>query len=268
MSISYSCRVYFRLLAVPLMFCAGANSRAESAAYDGFSYENRSLLDGMNGGSGFAGPWTIDVSADSANTRRFVASGESISYTDVNGANLKTEAGSVRVKTAGTGAGALWRELGAELTGTFWISFLTKMEAQIGYGWDIQFQDASGEMQFKFMNGKLESNHWRIMSMKSPEGKQRDGLFKSTKGTTPLDPTLVILKVENAGSGASDGKITAYLNPTDLKDIELSAAESVSINNVAINPVKRFSFDKKTRAEGYIDELRFGATAGDVLPVN
>ena len=84
---------------------------------------------------------------------------------------------------------------------------------------------------------------------------------------TPTDPTLVILRIENAGSGKADGTVTAYLNPTDLRDAEISAAGSLKISGLQLNAIKKFSFDKKTGAEGYIDELRLGETLADVIPI-
>lgn len=242
---------------------------AETKAYEGFNvpgnYEHRSELDGQRGGSGFK-VWKVDTSAGAGNTRRYIASREAPAYTDAKGNELKTEAGMMQCKSAGAGKGAITRELDEEMTGTFWISFLTKMDSQPGYGWDIQFLDPQGEMQFKVMNGREEQNRWRILSMKHPSGKQKDGLFESKAGMTPTDPTLVILKIQNTGSGSDDGSVTAFLNPVDLRDAELSAMASVKITGLELNAVKTFSFDKKTTAEGYFDELRFGETVEDVLP--
>ncbi len=244
----------------------------ELYAYEGFnvpgSYEHRDELDGQRGGTGFKGAWAVDTSEGSGNTRRFIASKESPTFSDSKGISLKTEAGMLQAKPAGAGKGALSRELEREMEGTVWISFLTKMESQIGYGWDVQFLDAADEMQIKFMNGRDVQNRWRIMSMKHPSGKQKDGLFESKSEMTPTDPTLVILKIENAGSGSDDGAVTAFLNPGDLKDAELSAMASVKISGLTLNAIKKFSFDKKTAVEGYIDELRFGTTIEDVLPTD
>lgn len=244
---------------------------AETKAYEGFNvpgnYEHRSELDGQRGGSGFK-VWKVDTSAGAGNTRRYIASREAPAYTDAKGNELKTEAGMMQCKSAGAGKGAITRELDEEMTGTFWISFLTKMDSQPGYGWDIQFLDAKDEMQFKVMNGREEQNRWRIQSAPAAaSGKPKDGLFESKAGMTPTDPTLVILKVVNAGSGSDDGSVTAFLNPVDLRDAELSAMASVKITGLELNAIKTFSFDKKTTVEGYIDELRFGATIEDVLPL-
>ncbi|MBI9020846.1 MAG: hypothetical protein JEZ10_06290, partial [Verrucomicrobia bacterium] len=95
----------------------------------------------------------------------------------------------------------------------------------------------------------------------------KDGLFESKEGIRPTDLTLVILKVENAGSDSNDGEVTAFLNPADLRDAELSAEASVSISGLTLNAIKKLSFDKGTVATGYIDELRFGTTIEDVLPM-
>lgn len=243
----------------------------ELAAYDGFAvpdpYPARKPLNELNGGTGFAGPWAVDTSESSSNARRYLASKDAPTYTDTKGKELQTQPGTMQAKSRGSGKGALMRDLEKEMTGTLWISFLTQMDEQVGYGWDIQFRDAAGEMQFKVMNGRKEQNRWRIQSLKTDSGKAKDGLFKNKKGMTPVDATLIILKVENAGSEEGDSSVTAYLNPTDLRDAELSAAASIKISGLTLNAIKQFSFDKKSAAEGYIDELRFGTTIEDVIPL-
>ena len=242
---------------------------AELKAYDGISvpadYEHRAELNGGNGGTGFS-KWNVDLSSNDGNSRRYIASKKPVTHTDSKGNILVTAPGHLQCKSAGSGKGALTRDLNKALEGTVWISFLTQIDDQIGYGWDIQFLDENGTMQFKVMNGRAEQNRWRIQSAAQPSGKPKDGLFQSKEGMTPVDPTLIILKVENAGSGSDDGSVTAFLNPGDLRDAELSAMASVKIKGVELNAIKTFSFDKKSTAEGIIDELRFGESVEDVLP--
>ena len=169
-------------------------------------------------------------------------------------------------EVAGSGGAPLSRNLEKAMTGTFWISFLTRMDEQQGYGWQIMFADEPGEPQFQFFNGKSENNRWRIQSPKTGRTKPADGIFESRQGMLPTDPALVILRVQNAGSGNADGSILAYINPTDLRDPEISALGSVKISGLQLNAIKSFVFDKKTTTTGYIDELRFGETLEDVLP--
>ena len=242
---------------------------AELKAYDGFrvpdDYKQRKELNGTDGGTGF-GKWQVDLSSDRGNSRRYVVSEKPVTYTDAKGNELVTAAGHLQCKSAGSGKGALTRNLNEALEGTVWISFLTKMDEQIGYGWDIQFLDEKGDMQFKVMNGRAEQNRWRIQSAVQPSGKPKDGLFQSKPGMTPTDLTLIILKVENAGSDSDDGAVTAFLNPADLRDAELTAMASIKIKGVKLNALKTFCFDKKSNAEGTIDELRFGESIEDVLP--
>ncbi len=258
-----------RLLLALFAFANGSLGAIQ--AYDGFavpkSYQADKSLNGLAGGSGFGGAWAVDTTASAGNAQRYLAAAESPTYTDIKGRELQTQAGSMKAVVQGAGAAALTRELKKELTGTIWISFLTRMDAQVGYGWDIQFSDATGEMQAKVMNGRMEQNRWRIQSLKTETGKAMDGLFKSSPGMTPTDPTLVLLRIENAGSGKADGTVTAYLNPVDLRDAEISAAGSLKIAGLQLNAIKKFVFDKKTGAEGYIDELRFGETLSDVIPL-
>ena len=244
---------------------------AEIQAYDGFnvpgSYKHRSELNEQDGGTGFKGAWTVDTADNSGNAQRYIASKDAPVYIDSKGRELQTEAGMMQCKPGGSGKGALRRELAKEMKGTVWISFLTKMDEQIGYGWDIQFLDAKDRMQFKVMNGRAEQNRWRIQSAVTASGKPKDGLFESKAGMTPTDPTLVILRIRNAGSGSDDGTVTAFLNPTDLRDAEIESMASLKITGLELNAIKTFSFDKKTVAEGYIDELRFGTAIEDVLPL-
>ncbi|VGO14066.1 hypothetical protein PDESU_02623 [Pontiella desulfatans] len=251
-----------------LAAAAVPNAQSRIQVYDGFSatYPIGMSLNGKTGGTGFSGPWVIDTSDNTDNTQRFLAQSYSPAYTDAKNRVLKTEDGSLGLRAIGSGNTTLNREFENELTGTFWISFLTQMDKQVGYGWDIMFLDAAGEMQFKFMNGRAEQNRWRIQSMKTGNGLPRDGLFKSKPGSTPTDLTLVILKVVNAGSGEADGKILAYLNPTDLRDAEIAVQASLKISGLQLNPVRKFSFKKNTIATGCFDELRMGTDLEDVLP--
>lgn len=245
-------------------------SSAELKAYDGFnvpgSYKHHSQLNGQNGGTGFE-PWQVDLSSNAGNSRRYIVSKKPVTYTDAKGNVLVTAPGCMQCKSAGSGKGALTRNLDKAMKGTVWVSFLTQMDKQVGYGWDILFLDEKGEMQFKVMNGRKEQNRWRIQSAVQPSGKPKNGLFQSKPGMTPVDPTLIILKVENAGSGSDDGSVTAFLNPKDLRDAELTAMASVKIKGLKLNPIKTFSFNKKSTAEGIIDELRFGTAIEDVLPL-
>ena len=245
------------------------NASAELKAYDGFSvpadYKHRAELLGTHGGTGFK-PWQVDLRSNDGNRRRYIVSTTPITYTDSKGNVLVTVSGCMQCKLAGSGKGALTRDLDKAVKGTFWVSFLTQMDEPIGYGWDIRFLDEKGEMQFKVMNGRKEQNRWRIQSAVQPSGKPKDGLFKSKEGMTPVDLSLIILKIGNAGSGSDNGSVTAFLNPGDLRDAELSAMASVKIKGVKLNAIKTFSFDKKSTAEGLIDELRFGDSVEDVLP--
>lgn len=245
------------------------NASAELKAYEGFSvpadYEHRAELLGTNGGSGFE-PWQVDLSSNDGNSRRYIVSKNPVTHTDAKGNVLVTAPGHMQCKSAGSGKGALTRNLDKAMKGTVWISFLTQLDEQVGYGWDIQFLDEKGDMLFKVMNGRKEQNRWRIQSAVQPSGKPKDGLFQSKPGMTPVEPSLILLKIENAGSGSDDGSVTAFLNPEDLRDAELTAMASVKIKDLKLNAIKTFSFDKKSTAEGTIDELRFGERVEDVLP--
>lgn len=246
------------------------NTYSEIWIYDGFSldgsYDHEQTLNGLSGGKGFDGPWEVDTSASVLNVNRYVGQSGAPVYTDAKGNVLQSKEGDLGLRATGTGNAPLMRAFKKELTGTFWISFLTRMDEQVGYGWDIQFLDATDEMQLKFMNGRAENNRWRIQSMKTETGQNKDGLFKSKPGLTPTDFTLVLLKIVNAGSGEADGQVIAYLNPADLRDPEISARASLKISGLLLNPIKKFRFDKKTTAKGCFDELRIGTDMEDVLP--
>lgn len=246
------------------------DASAELKAYDGFNvpddYDYFMELNGTGGGTGFEN-WQVDLSDNAGNSRRYLVSDRPVTYIDIKGNALVTAPGHMMCKAAGSGTAPLTRELTSPLKGTIWISFLTKMNEQIGYGWDIRFLDETGSMQFKVMNGRPEQNRWRIQSAKQAAGKPKDGLFKSKSGMTPVDLTLIILKIENAGSGSDDASVTAFLNPEDLRDAELTSMASVKIKDLQIDAIKTFSFDKKSAAEGIIDELRFGERVEDVLPL-
>jgi hypothetical protein len=69
-----------------------------------------------------------------------------------------------------------------------------------------------------------------------------------------------MLKVENAAPGATDGRMAACLDPDPLRDAELSPRASWKITDLQLNADQTFRFNKKTMAEGCIDELRFCTT--------
>jgi len=247
------------------ILCGGA--QAAPILYDGFAvpqeYKSGKTVSDVSGGIGFAEAWKVDTSKNVNNINRYKAGGGGSEYIDGKGAKLSSAPGMLRVRSAGTGEGALTRKFEKDLTGTVWFSFLSKMDNQPGYGWDVQLLDAKGVKQIAVFNGNAKNKRWRIVDA---SGKKK-AYLPSKEGVRPTDLCLVIGKLEGVGAEGNAGSFTLYINPTDLKSVEGSAAVKSSIKGISIAALRTFKFSKKSASKGMLDELRIGDSLSGVIPL-
>jgi len=241
--------------------------QAELAMYEGFAvpkdYKSGRPLAGVDGGSGFAAAWQVNTSKDKNNINRYKSAVGDKNYSDRNGLKISAESGVMLARSAGTGAGALTRKFQKEQKGTVWFSLLSKLDKQVGYGWELEFLDAKGSPQVAIINGSAKYNRWRLVAA----GGSKKSYLKSKEGATPTDLCLLVGKLEGVGAEGNSGSFTIYINPTDLKNVEKSATSKAAIKGISIAGLQTFSFSKKSAATGILDEIRIGSSLSDVVPL-
>ncbi len=251
------------LISAPFLLAVAAYG--QSVVYDGFpsdAYSDGSTVDALGAGFGWADNWSVDVSANESNVNRYWASSYSLNYTDSHGNSLVTSPGSLELRAAGSGAGALNRPFAEPASGEVWFSFLNIRTTDGGWNYDLQFLDAGGGIQFRIQNDG--SGNFRL---------NQDGgsvaVLDIVNHTTDEEPQgqLYVGQLTNVGSGAADSTITVWANPTNLLDLTEGAEAVASLTNREVLALASFNFDKGANPTGFFDEFRIGASAADVMPI-
>lgn len=250
------------LLAGMLLASAGLTAQI----YDGFSssvYTVDETVNQLGGGSGWANDWNVNLSGSANNFLRYQGSSNSLGYTDSMGNSLYTTPGSLALRAGGAGAGELSRNFTSPLTGEVWVSFLNIRTAAGAWNWEYTFA-SDGGTSFRIQNNS-NTGFFRL---------EHSGATSNTNLTNydlSADPEaqLFVLRITNVGSGSADSQISLWINPTDITDINAGAASTAVLNNRQINDIQGFVFNKGAGVDqtGYFDELRFGASSADVLPI-
>ncbi|MCA9187535.1 MAG: hypothetical protein R3E01_03175 [Pirellulaceae bacterium] len=247
----------FVLLATICLTSATHSNLAFSAllAYDGFDYPNvGSDLLGNNGGFGFSNPWLIGGFNASTNTNYDIAQ-DNLSF-----GNLQTSGN--RVQTGPTTAIAgLTRNL-LQPMGTAgetrYVSVLLRPEGTIGSGafngfFGINLEQPGEPEVFAGKPGGGALGQYVI--------ERRGGAFQSpTSANVELDTTtLLVLKAEFT-SGLDTFSLFVNPTPGGLEPLTIDASTTGSVDTVTgltIYSSGAFS----------LDELRYGETFADVVPV-
>lgn len=234
--------------------------------YDGFSsndYTAGATVNALGGGIGWAADWSVDTAANDNNIHRYWGTTHSLGYTDNHANSLVTSPGGLELRGAGSGAGALNRVFADPVSGDLWFSFLNIRTTDSGWNYDIQFRDAGGGLQFRIQN----------------DGNGNFRLSQAAGGVAGLaiqnynlvdefpDGQLFVGHVTNVGSGSADSTITVWVNPANLLDLSEGAEATASLANRQVDAIGQFHFDKGAATTGFFDELRVGASAGDVMPI-
>ncbi len=233
--------------------------------YDGFAtagpYTDGETINGLDGGSGFTGPWEVDLSSNEENDERYTASGEALNYSDGSD-DLATSLGTLRLVARGSGK-ALLRRTFPEQSGEVWFSFLTVMTTDSNWNWAIGLEDAAQGQQIALQNYS-SSSVFRI---------HVDGTSQVLNGVDPFDdpadgvtPALVVGRILNAGSGEADGSVEVWINPSDLTDLSAGAEANGMVAEQTLPSLSSFFFDKGAAPEGYLDEVRIGSSYEAVVP--
>ncbi|HKJ90877.1 MAG TPA: hypothetical protein VJ960_07080, partial [Oceanipulchritudo sp.] len=244
----------------------GSSSEPEpDSIYDGFAnsgpYVNGETINGLAGGSGFTGPWEVDLSSNEENWGRYLASGEAMNYSD-GSEDLATSLGALSLVARGSGK-ALLRRSFPEQSGEVWFSFLTVMTTDTNWNWSIGLEDADEGQQIALQNYS-SSSVFRI---------NVNGTSQVLNGVDPFDdpvdgvsPALVVGRILNAGSGVADGSVEVWINPGDLTDLTAGAEANGIVSEQNLPSLSSFFFDKGAAPEGYLDEVRIGASFNEVVP--
>ena len=237
---------------------------AQLYVYEGFStsdFTSGVTVNGLGGGSGWDGNWSVDATNNPNNPNRYRGSDYSLTFSDTVGNNLVTTSGSLAGHPAGSGVGGMFRSFENPISGEVWISFLTVRTADVNWGWQFLFNDAAGETQFRIQN-EGANNRFRL----NADGTSALVFNNLDTAEEPVGQFYVV-RVTNVGSGEADANITLWANPNDLTDLAAGAAASTALNNQTVNSLSQFAFLKDANPTGYFDELRIGGSFADVAPI-
>lgn len=252
------------LLAAGLaMVQAHAATVAEDVFDAADGYTAGETINGLGGGTGWTGPWTVDLSSGESNAQRYLMLGGGLAYTD-GSADLAASGGMLQLVARGSGK-ALLRRGFPEQTGEVWFSFLAVMTTDSNWNWTIGLEGPDEGEQLALQN----------YSGNSVYRLNVNGTTATANGVNPFDDTgdgvdahLVVGKITGAGSGSANGTVEVWINPTDLTDPASGAMATASVVGETIPSLAGFFFDKGAAPEGFMDEIRIGASASDVVPTS
>ena len=231
-----------------------ATSKASLIAYEGFDYTPGTVLDGLNGGTGFAGAWHPGGFNASLHNNYVVAPG-SLSYS-----SLPTTGNSIATGPVNSIAG-LTRDLQVPLgvSGTtVYMSFVLQPQGSPNAGafngfFGLLFEQPIEPEVFMGKPGGGAIGDYVI----EDRGGARQ--YDSNLPVTPGQSTLLVVKADFL-SGAD--VFTLYVNPA-LSDLEpltgitKNDADSGLITGITIYSTGAFA----------LDEIRIGTTWADVIGV-
>lgn len=250
---------------LPAFLLSGGAAFGQLYVYDGFSsgdYTDGVTVDGLGGGSGWSGNWSVDASANANNINRYHGSSYSLDYTDSNANSLVTNAGGLELKAAGSGAAPLSRDFTQAVDGELWFSFLNIRTSTHSWGWDLQFLDAAGGIQFRVQNAS-SSGYFRIN-----QGGATSNIELTNHTTDPLpEGQFFVGRVTNLGSGSANSSLSVWANPNNLLDLDAGAAATASLTDRQVEAISRFGFVKGANHTGYFDEFRVGGSLDAVAPI-
>jgi hypothetical protein len=232
---------------------------------EGFSsavFTSGTTVHNQGSGSGWNGNWAVDASANANNIHRYWASGYALDYTDLHGNSLLTTPGSLQLRSAGSGNGPLSRPFAEPAAGEVWFSFLNIRTSTQAWGYELQFLDAGGAIQFRIENDG--SGNFRLNQTSGSTAAL--SITNHTADEAPQGQ-LFVGRVTNAGSGTNNASLTVWVNPANLLDLSEGAAATASLSGRQIDAISQFAFAKGANQTGYFDELRIGGSAESVMPI-
>ncbi|MCH7226883.1 hypothetical protein [Haloferula sp. A504] len=268
---------------IPVFLAAGGLLHAAPLVYEGFDYETGGV-GGNNGGTGFTGAWST------------VKAAPQVTSPGLSWGSLEVAGNSV-IGSSGTGGAA--RDIGATsvldsggLMGngeTLWFSVLLELGTETVVNVDCNFSlgtdgfanyiqgtdpfarrlDLQSGEGIGFALSNVNSNTGRIDGAYWQDDGDADSYANRVKstGTATFDRETSLLIVGKIDWGADDlaaETLTLYAPDASLNlgTPVLAATSLVALDQSAFDTV---AFQLK--ADVKIDEIRFGATSDDVLPV-
>jgi chondroitin AC lyase len=253
------------LLAAGLLATVFTELQGAITAQDGFEtdmpYVAGATINDLDGGSGFSGPWSVDLSSGAGNAERYIAVETGLDYSGAT-SELLTRSGGMKLVARGSGKALLRRPFPA-LTGEVWFSLLTVLTTDSSWNWSFGLEDDQMGEQVSIQNYSSNSvfrlevgGTTAVLSGVDPYDDPVDG----------YDARLVVCRIVNAGSGQADATVEVWINPNDPADLGAGAQAQGQIGGLTIPALSSFFFDKGAAPEGFFDELRIGDTYADVVP--
>lgn len=258
-----------KMIKLSVVFLLSLSVPASGAivAEDGFAsedgYVEGQTISGVAGGSGWTGPWEVDVSSGESNVERYQMMAGNLSYSGSSG-DLLSRGGMMQLVARGSGK-ALARRGFPEQTGEVWFSYLAVLTTDSSWNWTVGLEGADEGMQVGIEN----------YSGNSVYRLNVNGTTATAAGVDPYDDPgdgveshLVVGRITGAGEGAGAGRVTIWINPSDLGDPAGGAMATATVDGEDLPALTGFYLDKGAAPEGFFDELRIGNSAGDVLPTS
>jgi hypothetical protein len=244
-------------LCAAALTCALTNSSlAALTAYDGFNYTAGADLAGLNGGTGWGGPWTF-------NGLSSAVAPASLQY-----AGLVFEGNAVDTSGNTPGTTRDFRLVGpfnAGNTSDLWISFLAQAvdtTATTQFFGITTYNGNETASQLSLQRLGDGSNEWGIVGNNAALSAD----VSSDVVVTPGETVLIVAHLDyDTGGGAVAA--TFYLNPT------VGAGIPAESDGVITGPAGSLDFDRIRFASAnglnwLYDEVRLGTTITDVTPLN
>ncbi len=240
------------------IFSGGIFSQLMSQiAYDGFDGNPGDPLNGLNSGYGFGSPWNVmSGTGEVSETTPF-------SYGDLVTTSKYTASTSVyssdrKLDTIPGGAFDAYLDADnniGKVGTTLYMSYL--MKVQNNGAW-------SNKLGLKYRKTDSPDIEIRINSQKQWCIKQGDSIFTENQ-TNIGDVVLMVMKIDFVASDYSS--VSYWLNPTDLATEPAPDMVIDASNWVAGKHGLRFRYIHTSSFHNDLDEIRFGSTYNEVLPL-
>ena len=251
-------RPRFRTAAILALALSSASSLAQTVAHEPFAYNPAVILDGQNGGTGFAEPW-------------FESDAYEGEFDDIRTGSLRfnflaSSGNSLRSQAPTSFSTTLTRGLAQPVAGTagttMWVSFLMRKDSEgtstapENY-FGLVLYTANESAPALFVGDTSETDLYSIATAGSAAGQ-----FASTvQSTVSPTPTLVVVKITFANGPES---IELFVNPDPSAGTPTTAAASKA--DLDLPNISAVGILAGLDATWTADEIRLGSTFKDVAP--
>jgi hypothetical protein len=253
-------------LAAAVLLISAPACRAQVIAYEGFNYTAGQSLSGQNGGSGFAGAWTLvsgtsQIQAGSlppaAPSAALSETGNSLVATPINSGIPEDASRTLSSPVTGTAGTSFWVSVvmkGAGLSGTSAQGALIVSDGA-GTGFSITTGATGGGIP---PNNPSASSTWSL----------GDAGTGAAEAKSAISDTLQSLLVARVTFGAVNDTIDLFINPPLTGSPPASPTISLPVPHAAT--LSTFDVDYSSLSGSststLFDEIRAGNTFADVTP--